>query len=1279
MKRVITLTPVFILFFAAATLRAQEMIPAPKYNLYDQPVLYTVGYAHLDTEWRWDYEETVNQYLKATLDDNFARFEKYKPYVFTFSGARRYRMMKEYYPSRYEKMKKYIAQGRWFVGGSSVDECDANVPSPEALIRQVLYGNGYFRAEFGKESVDFLLPDCFGFQAHLPSALAHAGVTGFSTQKLSWGSANGIPFNIGNWTGPDGKGLVAALNATDYTGRIQLRLDTSKYWATRINENGNKYGVYADYRYYGVGDVGGAPRESDVKNAIESLDHPDSRFKVYLTSSDQLFRDLSPAQKEKLPSYTGDLLLTEHSAGSLTSQAYMKRWNRKNELLARAAEPVAVMANWLGAIPYPKESLNEAWWLVLGSQMHDILPGTCIPKAYEYAWNDEVIALNRFAAGLEHSAGAVIRALDTRGEGVCLVVYNPMALQRDDVVEAEVQYPGNAPQQVRLRDAAGKEVPVQVTASSKNSVKVLFRASVPALGMTCYDLIPAKKDTTYKTTLSAQKNLLDNEFYKVTVDNNGDISSIIDKKAGKELLSAPARLEFLSEHPEYWPAWNMDWKDRKLPAIDRVKGPAVISVTEKGPVRATIRVERSSRNSYFIQEIQLSSGSPVITVKNRVEWLSRGVSLKATFPLTASNPVATYNLGLGTIERGNNDEKKYEVPSREWFDLTDKSGSYGVSILEDCKFGSDKPNDKTLRLTLLYTPVTNFYHDQATQDWGIHEFSYGIYGHKGDWRSANSEVQGRAFNQPLIAFRAPAHDGFLGRTFSFMQVSTPQVDVRAVKKSEAGDALIVRVQELLGRDAKEVTLSAAGKITSAWEVDGQERRIADLPVKNGKVVFDLTKYNLRSFALKLEKPAGALTPPESMPLPLAYDQDVVSTDRDRRNGWFDQEGLSIPAELFPAKITVGGIPFNLGPSADGAKNVMVCKGQKLALPKTGNYDRIYILAAALTDTAGVFRTGSQRETLRIAPYSGKIGQFDRRTWDRYDRISGLDKGFIRRDEVAWFATHLHKDTLNLPHKYAYLFLYELEMSQASGTLQLPENEAIKIFAVTLAANPYDQVSPVQPLYDDFDGRNALTLPLPVRFVNTSMEPLMKVNVHRKRNLGELPGRVTMKDYADIHQPNGVNVYYYFSGADTNFKKLKSGMSVPPLNDGMYDLMPTDSVNDLWSAAGEGRVVMTLQREIELDSIHCFTALDNRRGPQSFSLWAYEGENLPSTAGDPKAAGWKFLVLSPPPDLWGSTKGLFTLTPLPGQNVRFRYLMWVSEDSGHGPFYFREVDVFEKQK
>src|SRR5437764_13290042 len=174
-----------------------------------------------------------------------------------------------------------------------------------------------------------------------------------------------------------------------------------------------------------------------------------------------MFNDICDAQKKRLAKYKGDLLLTEHSSGSISSEAYMKRWNRDNEMLANEAETAAVAANLLGALPYPREKLHHAWELVLANQFHDMLPGTSVPRAYEYCWNDEVIAMNCFAEVLQSSVGAVARDLDTQTDGQPLIVFNPLSVPREDVVEAEVEFPA-APAGVAVFNGANEMIPCQV-------------------------------------------------------------------------------------------------------------------------------------------------------------------------------------------------------------------------------------------------------------------------------------------------------------------------------------------------------------------------------------------------------------------------------------------------------------------------------------------------------------------------------------------------------------------------------------------------------------------------------------------------------------------------------------------------------------------------------------------------------------------------------------------------------------------------------------------------
>jgi len=1074
MKKILLL--ILVGMICPVILLSQPLLKRGQYNITRDKVLYTVGYAHLDTEWIWDYPAVINEYIKNTMNENFYLFEKYPDYVFNFTGSRRYHMMKEYYPESYKKVVQYIKEGRWYVSGSSVDEGEVNVSSSESIIRQVLYGNNFFRKEFGVESKDYMLPDCFGFLASLPTIWNHCGLLGFSTQKLTWRAAVGVPFNVGVWNGPDGKGVIAALNATNYTGRVVPRLDLDSAWNVRISDNISKNGFSFDYRYYGVGDQGGAPRENDVFNAVGSLPKSDSKFKVVLTSSDQMYKDITPEIRKKLPTYTGELLLIEHSAGSLTSESYMKRANRKNELLAQTAEEAASFADWLGGAKYPLQKLNNAWELVLGSQFHDILPGTSTPKAYEYAWNDEFIAANGFAGVLVNSLSTISKGLNTLGKGRAVTVFNPVAKEREDIASVEMEYP-KAPAGIKVFDQNGKEVLSQIVDQKENMVKIIFIAKSASAGISVFDIRESDQKSQSGSALSVNGSSLENEYYKVTIATNGNISSIYDKKLKKELLSKPARLEFQEEKPKDWPAWNMDWKDRQKPPFDFMDKEASIKITEQGPVRVALEITRTGRNSKIFQVVSLAAGEAGkrVEVTNKVDWQSKEVSLKAAFPLAVANEKATYSLGVGTIQRSNNKENQFEVPSHQWFDLTDKSGSNGVTILEDCKYGSDKPDDNTLRLTLLYTPFSHsfssdFYH-QNSQDWGIHDIRYGIYSHPGDWTKGQSPLQAMFFNKPLIVAESPVHDGKLGKEISLISINSPGVGVMAFKKAEqAEDYYIIRVNELFGKDIKGIQLSLPGKISDAYEVNGQEQKIGDAVFTGGKLNFDLSHYTIRSFAVKIQSPANPLSKPSQVAVNIPYNQDIMSFDNNRAD--VDARGrniFGIPAELVPSEIISEDISFKMGKRDDRENNVVACRNQKINLP-AANFNKIYLLASASDDTKCQFIVDGITYTLNIQAGNGYIGQFYNRVFaiDK-ETVTGIENPFSKLDNIAWFASHRHiaYPSANDAYKYSYIYKYEITVPTGSKILTLPSNQNVRIFAVTVAYNENDDVKMLMPLFDNF--------------------------------------------------------------------------------------------------------------------------------------------------------------------------------------------------------------------
>lgn len=1079
-------------------------------DLTKEPTLYVVAYAHLDTQWRWEYPRVINDYIPKTLHDNFALFDKYPNYVFNFSGANRYRMAKEYWPADYVRLKQYIAAGRWFPAGSSMEESDVNAPSAESIFRQILYGNRFFQREFGKTSAEYMLPDCFGFPASLPSILAHAGLKGFSTQKLTWNSAapvggpgsleetpRGIPFNIGYWVGPDGRGIVAALNPGSYGG--QVREDISKSpviadpnarnnpvdWPRRVERNGKASGLFTDYHYYGTGDTGGSPREDSVRmmEAIVTRNNAlvesqaaigDGLLKVVSATAEQMFLNIRPEHIAKLPRYEGDLLLTDHSAGSITSQAYQKRWNRKNELLADAAEKASVGAAWLGARGYPQERLNNAWTLVMGGQFHDILPGTATPKAFQFSWNDDVIAMNQFAGVLTSATEGIASALNTQTVGTAIVVYNPLNIEREDIVEASIKLAPNT-RAIRVVGPDGREVAVQSlgTDADDGMTTILFVAKVPSVGYAVYDV--RATDMVSRSQLKVSESLLENERYRIRLNSEGDVASIFDKQLERELLAAPMRLAIKNDTPAQWPAWNIDWTDQQKPPRAYVSGTAKVNIVENGPVRVAVEVVRENEGSRFSQTVRLSTGDAGNRVEfsDVIDWKTANANLKATFPLTAANANATYNWDIGTIERGNNDERKYEVPSHQWFDLTDRTGAFGVTILSDCKYGSDKPDDNTLRLTLLRTPGIGpraGYADQSTQDWGRHEIVYGLASHAGDYRSAQTDWHAQRLNQPLIAFESSKHPGTLGKTFSILRASSSRVRVLALKKAEDTDELIVRVVELDGREQKDVRIGFVAPVIAAREVNGQEQLVGEASIAKGELLTNLGRFQPRTFAVKLGLPPVKLASPRSTPLSLSYDLAGANRDGERLRGGFDGEGFALPAEMLPRELSYAGITFRLAPP-DKA-NALIARGQDISIP--AGTRRLYLLAVAVSGDQEVsFRVGSESTNMVVQDWSGFIGQWDNRQWKQmegrsepYGEMLGITPGFIKRAPLGWFASHRHTPSgTNEAYAYSYLFVYTLDVPPNARTLTLPDNDRVRIMAIT-GSDELSMLKPAYPLYDN---------------------------------------------------------------------------------------------------------------------------------------------------------------------------------------------------------------------
>lgn len=1005
--------------------------------------IFTVATAHLDTVWRWELAKTIEEFIPDTIEKNFDLIEKYPNYHFNLEGSFRYELIEEYYPQAFEQIKEYIEQGKWCVSGSAYENGDVNIPSPEALFRNFLYGNRYFKEKFGKESKDIFLPDCFGFGYALPSIAKHANLLGFSTQKLGWGSAYQRPFDIGIWRGVDGNEIYAELNALSYRYKFDGDVRGDARIIGKIADNGTNAGLPWAMNYYGTGDWGGAPTEESAKSVNDSVinNDTDENTKVISASSDELFLELdklSSKEKAGLPVWDNELVMRSHGAGGYSSRAMSKRLNSKNELLADNCERACVAADLLTSHKYPTAIIDKAWKRVIQHQFHDDIPGTSTMLQYNDSWNDYFISLSQFKAEYEGAVGAIANELDTSWCKECaVIVNNPVAMKRKEAVSAHIKINHNT-KYIKVVDKSGHEVPSQIVKKQGKELDIIFIASVDSVGYKVYDVQASDKKFSRKSDLIVTEHTLENEKYKIMLNKNGDIGSIVDKTLKVQILSAPIKLALKHNLGELnYPSWEMRKEDVDSEPYCYANTPE-FKIVENGPARIAIKVSREAEYSKIEQVISLGANDEYIRVENFIDWQTRRTLLKAQFPVTCSNEIASYDLGLGYIKRGNNTENLYEVPAQKWADLTDENGRYGVSIFSDCKYGWDKPSDNMLRLTCIHTPAGAFTKDarQDLQEIGRNIFTFGIYSHKGEL-GANTQAISQCFNQPMIAFQnSSKKDGVLGDSFSLMSVGNKAVIVRAIKKAMDDDSIVIRVNEGTGKAQKNVSIKAFGEITEASEIFASEEYIKDASIKNGELVFDMKPFEVKSFKVRINAEKNKAKE-NYKKLDLEFNSSGITSDEYKVNCILQGSGCSLPNELIPSSLTVKGITFKM-PNSEMAKNVLIPREQDIEIPKGST--RMYIIAASmLGDQEVTFMADNKERNVTIYAMREPIGQWD---------MAGLQQtAKIKDADVAIEFTHTHHPEGNIANGKALFYLYEIDVRNCK-TLSLPENNKIVILAMT---------------------------------------------------------------------------------------------------------------------------------------------------------------------------------------------------------------------------------------
>lgn len=1054
-------------------------MPNPTSGQADQKTLFFISNSHLDTQWNWDVKTTINEYVRNTMEQNFTRLDKYPNLKFNFEGAIRYMWMKEYYPEQYAKLKTYVHNGRWHISGCAVDANDVMVSSAESIMRNWLYANQFFKKEFGvRGGYDVMLPDCFGFSYALPSLARHCGFKGFHTAKLAWGSAEYDqlpPFGI--WQGVDGSQIYAVYKPGAYDNHEQYNknMANDSEMAAITANNYNKYGVAAEIRYVGPRSDRGGALQDNASSSGENTPYwlnlsaqTNGAVKVRIATPDEIFDYLDKNKNQKYHVKDGELPMRTHGVGSYTSRTMLKLWNRRNELLADATEKSASLAQWLGVQAYPQKAINDAWVRNLWQAHHDGITGTSIPNAYLYSMNDYVLVNKTLGNLLKTTTGNIVRAMDTQTEGMPVVVYNPLSFQRTDIVEARLTMPAK-PEGLRVFDKDGKEVLSQISSYDEKTGEVvfLFAATVPSLGYAVYDVrFGEASQLTSSLRMNPRSHQLSNGNYRLTLSETGDPSQLIDLANNRQVLSA-SQLQMIYDHEDTWPSWEISYTDI-LRTPTAVNENVSITKAEDGPLRKSFRVVKEKDGSQFVQYIRMNALDNRIDIVSEVDWQSHERMLKANFQMAFNNPKATYDISLGTIERGNRTADCYEVQGHQWADMSTIDGSYGLSILNDCKYGWDKPTDSSLRLTLIHTPSTgNSYTYQADQDLGVNLFTYSLFPHQGKWSELTQKAASQ-LNQPLVAVAAPKHEGALGKEVEFLSVSTDQVAVKAVKKAEESNKLIVRVYEWAGQQHDKVTLTFPTRVLSAREVNGLEEPVGSATTSNKTLTFSISKYQPKTFAVTL---AAAKTPTDKqtdVAVSLPYNVDMMSYDS-KKNDALKSAPYAYPAELVPDVVTADGISFVMGNRSDGQNNAVRCSGQTIDLPAAGR--KLYLLAASTepTGTVGEFVVGDQTYQFEVPYYGGTLGQLD----------SPYNGGtHYRKQDVALTTTHSHHIKGNSDEQYRFLYIYRFAITLPEGAsqLKLPSNSNLMVYAATVSDTQADDIQPLTTLqtYIDYQELGSLS-------------------------------------------------------------------------------------------------------------------------------------------------------------------------------------------------------------
>ena len=770
-----------------------------------------IGHTHIDIAWLWTVRQTYEK-AQRSFATVLSLMDRYEDYQFMSSQAILYKAVKEENPELYNRIKERIKEGRWQVEGATYVEMDTNLTGGESLVRQFLYGKRFFKDEFGVDCKTLWLPDVFGYSASLPQIMKKSGVDKFVTSKIAWSESNVFPYDSFYWRGIDGSEVfshyITAQNYEDHpTGDTNPTTYTAQAYPQMIKGAYNRY-HHKDINNealvtMGYGDGGGGTTVYDcesvkrLKRGIPGL--PTASFKnvnEYLNSVKKKFEN-----NIKTPKWVGELYL-EYHRGTYTSQAKIKKQNRKTEFMLANIENLGVLGEIQGLYTYDRENLYKYWEKTLVNQFHDIIPGTSINDVYRDSDKDYLQTFNYGNAQINCNLKILADNVNEKG----VLVYNPNPFK----YSGSVYYEGNN----------------------------YYVNGIPSKG---YKVVALNEEN---LSIKVCEKMLENKFFKVKFDKNYNIVSFYDKSLKRELLKKGKTIRYVSydDCPLKYDAWEIPryYKEKEYTVDDVVK---VEQFYDKD--RAGFKITRKLLNSIIESKVYLLNNEKYLGFDDVIDWNTEHVLLKREFPIDVVTDKATCEIQFGNIERPTHkntpwEQAKFEVCAHKYVDVSETD--YGVAIVNDCKYGySILDNDVSLSLIKCST------NPDPNADKGKHEIKYAMYPHSESVNSSNVAEFAYQFNNPALAIKSSGN-GKLISEYSLISCNQTNVFVDTIKFAEESNDVIVRLFDAK-RINKKATLTFGFDVKEAYLCDLLENNVKKLKVNQNKVSINVKPFEIVTLKL----------------------------------------------------------------------------------------------------------------------------------------------------------------------------------------------------------------------------------------------------------------------------------------------------------------------------------------------------------------------------------------------------------------------------------------------